>query len=81
MSEVLIRHIDEKMLKRIKDRAKAEGHSMQKELKLLLEQALDFPFDPTGTIKFPKQPINFEPVTPIKGKGIPASELLINDRR
>ena len=39
MPDILIRSLDEKVLKRLKVRAKRHGRSLQAEAKLLLEQA------------------------------------------
>lgn len=74
MSQVLIRNVDEEMLKTLKQRARKHGHSMQKEVKLLLDWAARSPWpDETGTV--------FPPVSAVRVKGIPASRLLILDRR
>ena len=75
MSQLLIRDLDEATVEEIRKRAKRNGRSMQKELKMLLERAMAAPswHDPTGTV--------FPPVIPASVKGTPASELLIQDRR
>jgi antitoxin FitA len=39
MPEVLIRNLDEKVVERLKARARANGRSLQAELKLILDQA------------------------------------------
>lgn len=74
MSQVLIRGIDEGALDELKERAKRHGHSMQKELKMLLEWAVasDWP-DETGTV--------FPPVNPSRVNGAPASHILVRERR
>jgi antitoxin FitA len=39
MPEVLVRNLDEAVLKRLKARARSNGRSLQAELRLILEQA------------------------------------------
>lgn len=74
MSQILIRDVDKRILQKLKRRARRHGHSMQKELKMILDWAVQSPWpDETGTV--------FPPVTPARVKGIPASQLLIQDRR
>ena len=41
MSDILIRGLDTKTVKRLKDRARRHGRSLQSEAKLLLESAAD----------------------------------------
>lgn len=45
MSDILIRGLDPKILERLKSRAKRHGRSLQREAKLLLEQAAGFEGD------------------------------------
>ena len=74
MSQVLIRNVDEETLKTLKERARKHRHSMQKEVKSLLDWAVHSPWpDETGTV--------FPPVSAVQVKGIPASRLLVQDRR
>lgn len=40
MSEVLVRNLDEAVVEQLKDRARGNGRSLQAELKLILEQAV-----------------------------------------
>ena len=42
MAEILIRNLDPKTLKRLKDRAKRNGRSLQGEAKLIIENAAGF---------------------------------------
>ncbi len=74
MSQILVRDVAEQTLLKLKQRARNHGHSMQKEVKMLLEWAVQSPWpDETGTV--------FPPVATARVKGIPASQLLLQDRR
>lgn len=39
MAQILVRNLDEDIVRRLKKRAKKEGRSLQSEVKLILEQA------------------------------------------
>jgi plasmid stability protein len=41
MAQILVRNLDEKVVKRLKRRAKKDGRSLQSEVKLILEQAVN----------------------------------------
>lgn len=41
MAQILVRNLDEEVVKRLKERAKKEGRSLQSEVKVILEQALN----------------------------------------
>ena len=49
MSDLLIRGLDDRALRRLKERAKRNGRSLQKEVKLMIEQAAGA--DPEATRK------------------------------
>ena len=72
MARVLLRNIDDDLMVKIKQMAQAHDHSMQKELKQLLNAAVNA-FDSRGTI--------YPPVEAVRVKGSPASALLVQDRR
>ncbi len=45
MPQILVRDLDEEVVKRLKARAKQEGRSLQAEVKLILEQAAKLDMD------------------------------------
>ena len=72
MAQVLVRNIGDDMVAEIKKMAETHGRSMQKELKHLLIAAVSA-FDNSGAI--------YPPVKAVNVIGVPASKLLIGDRR
>jgi len=50
MAEILIRNLDPKTLKRLKDRAERNGRSLQGEAKLIIENAAGFSLAEARTI-------------------------------
>lgn len=107
MAQVLIRNVDARTVEVLKARARANGRSLEADLRLLLEREVErvggstvgglaaryivkraAPLsdthreDPPGSgIWVPKKRGRFRDVTPIKVKGQPASEIIIEDRR
>ncbi len=43
MPNILVRNLDEGVVKRLKERAKSQGRSLQSEVKVILQQAADEP--------------------------------------
>ena len=43
MPNILVRNLDEGVVKRLKERAKSQGRSLQSEVKMILQQAADEP--------------------------------------
>ncbi len=72
MAQVLVRNIGDDMVAEIKKMAEAHGRSMQKEMKHLLTVAVSA-FGDSGVI--------YPPVKAANVTGMPASSLLIGDRK
>ena len=72
MAQVLVRNIEDEVVVEIKKMAKAHGRSMQKELQQLLKVAVNA-FSDSGAI--------YPPVKAVRVTGVPASALLVEDRR
>jgi plasmid stability protein len=51
MAQILVRNLDEKVVKQLKKRAKREGRSLQAEAKRILEQAVTSPTVDMATAK------------------------------
>ena len=74
MSQVLVRDVDAKVLKTIKERARARGVSMQKELQSILNRVPNWQESEACQTVYP-------PVRPVKVRGRLASRMLIEERR
>jgi plasmid stability protein len=97
-AQVIVRNLDPGVVDALKARARANGRSLEAELRILLEreaalgsageEAVPYlalrdrlPRVKPTKIVFPRKPVPLEPFEPIKTKGKPASEMIIEDRR
>lgn len=74
MAQILVRNLEEKVVKRLKDRAKRERRSLQSEVKMILEQAAQVDMDTAREMltKFRRR---------FKGRKFPDSVELIREDR
>ena len=77
MAQILVRNLDEKVVKQLKKRAKREGRSLQAEAKLILEQASQEPAVNMATARKLVEEIRSQ----LKGRKFPDSVELIREDR
>lgn len=85
MAELHLTDIDEQVLRRLHDRARQEGVSLEERIRALLKREVEEgTSDSTKagqTLRMPPSDRSFRDVEPVDAPGISASELLIRDRR
>lgn len=85
MAELHLTDIDEQVLRRLHDRARQEGVSLEERICALLEREVEEgssgSTDAGQTLRMPPSDRSFRDVDPVDAPGISASELLIRDRR
>jgi len=77
MAQILVRNLDEKVVKQLKKRAKREGRSLQAEAKLILEQASQETAVDMATARKLVEEIRSQ----LKGRKFPDSVELIREDR
>jgi len=77
MAQILVRNLDEKVVKQLKKRAKREGRSLQAEAKRILEQASQEPAVDMATARKLVEEIRSQ----LKGRKFPDSVELIREDR
>ena len=77
MAEILVRNLDEKTVKRLKKRAKKAGRSLQSEVKLILELAVNKPEIDMETAR--EVSMRFQ--RKLKGRKFPDTVALIREDR
>jgi plasmid stability protein len=83
MAELHLTGLDDDLLDRLRERAQAEGTSVEGLVREELAEAAsgDGDVDEPQTLRMPPADRSFRTVDPVDAPGISASELLIRDRR
>jgi plasmid stability protein len=77
MAQILVRNLDETLVKRLKHRAKADGRSLQSEVRAILERAVMAPVVQMKTARSLVERLRRK----LKGRPFPDSVKLIREDR